>query len=509
MAVHMPPDAGSIHQVQLPDDIRYSDGELTWSSQNGKADDALGHLKDEEIIAILDSTTEDQGYSIFSLRQGSGDVEEPFQLSAFSAQKLPQDVLDKHRLKTLPDSLRVDGKSDLHVIISTRSGTGLAEPFYNSVLQPLLEVLGLKDATALTSTESAETPSHQTKGYHVTVTKDSQTIREFAQARWGNDGRSVSGDAAGSSETIVLLSGDGGVVDLLNGCDEPVYREPRPTIALLPLGTGNALFHSLHKPQYMATDAPVPSPFVLALRTLLKGVSAPLPTFQASFSPGSHIISYSPPPAAVNADPEVGLQKEPKRVDQLYGAIVASYGFHSQLVWESDTPEYRKHGEKRFGMVAQELLKESHVYDATVETLTGGKSQLVTFENTKFNYILATLVSNLEKTFAISPKSKPLDGQLRLVHFGDVGGAKTMDIMMQAYNNGSHVGMTWTKEDGTEDKVGYEAIDEVKVTTLEDNDRWRKVCIDGTIVEIPQGGSMTVKTMPESKFQVLVGPSVL
>lgn len=509
MAVHMPRNTSSIHQIQLPDDIKYSDGELTWASQNGETGEPLGRLKDEEIISILDSATSGQGYSILSLGQSSEDGDEPFKLSSFFTQKLPQDILDKHLLKRLPESLRVDGKSDLHVIISTRSGTGLAEPFYDAVLQPLLQLLGLKDAATPASAESAETPSHQTKGYHVTVTKDSQTIREFAQARWGAHERSSSGEGVGSSETIVLLSGDGGVVDLLNGCDEPVYREPRPTIALLPLGTGNALFHSLHKPQYMATDAPVPSPFVLALRTLLRGVSAPLPTFKASFSSGSHIISYSPPPAAVNADPEAGLQQEPKPVDHLYGAIVASYGFHSQLVWESDTPEYRKHGEKRFGMVAQELLKESHAYDAAVETRAGGRSQPLRTENTKFNYILATLVSNLEKTFTISPGSKPLDGQLRLVHFGDVGGAKTMDIMMQAYNNGSHVGMIWAKEDGTEDRVGYDAIDEVIMTTLEENDRWRKVCIDGTIVEIPQGGSMTVKTMPESKFQVLVDPSVL
>jgi hypothetical protein len=196
-------------------------------------------------------------------------------------------------------------------------------------------------------------------------------------------------------------------------------------------------------------------------------------------------------------------------VRYLFGAVVASYGFHSQLVWESDTPDYRRHGDKRFDMAAQALLKESHAYHAAVEVKYRPHQEFSKLGRDRFNYILATMVSDLQQNFTISPASRPLDGQLRLVHFGDVGGERTLEIMRGAYNNGAHVGMTWTGGDGEKDRVGYEVVEEVKATILEEDARWRKVCVDGTIVEIGQGGWMAVKKVAESKFQILVARSVL
>jgi len=112
-----------------------------------------------------------------------------------------------------------------------------------------------------------------------------------------------------------------------------------------------------------------------------------------------------------------------------------------------------------------------------------------------FNYVLVTLVSNLEKTFAISPASEPLDGVLRLVQFGGATGAKTMEIMTRAYSGGTHVEM---------EEVGYHAVEEVRITTEEVDARWRKVCVDGTIVELPKGGTMVVERSTAPRLQVLV-----
>jgi len=46
---------------------------------------------------------------------------------------------------------------------------------------------------------------------------------------------------------------------------------------------------------------------------------------------------------------------------------------------------------------------------------------------------------------------------------------------------------------------------------VEEEERWRKVCVDGTIVEIPRGGYMSVTRGVESDsgFQVLVDPRVV
>jgi diacylglycerol kinase family enzyme len=391
----------------------------------------------------------------------------------------------------------------VHVVVSTRSGLRLAQDFDQHVLRPLLGAVGLRQS------ESGD------GGYQVTVTRDSNTIRDFA--------RELGKDEHAEEKTILLVSGDGGIVDLLNGLDHSSPPSspsppPPPTIALLPLGTANALFHSLHKPHY-ARPAPTPSPLTLALRTLLKGTAAPLPTFKASFSPGARLISAPVDPAeeqqqkqqqqhpdttTTTAESTTETTTTPTTpIPHLIGAIVASYGFHASLVWESDTPAYRAHGDARFKMAAAELLRVGHAYEVGVEvrrdaspaagfvSVGGGGGG----EGGKFNYVLATLVSNLEKTFAISPAGRPLDGVLRLVHFGDVGGARTMEIMMAAYREGAHVGMP---------DVGYEEVEEVRVTIREEDARWRKVCVDGSVVEVEQGGWMSVQTEKRERLQVLV-----
>ena len=62
-----------------------------------------------------------------------------------------------------------------------------------------------------------------------------------------------------------------------------------------------------------------------------------------------------------------------------------------------------------------------------------------------------------------------------------------------------------TEEDG----VGYDQVDEATVTIFEQDPRWRKVCIDGTVVEIPTGGWMSIRRGETSPFKVLVNESVL
>ncbi|CAK7262803.1 hypothetical protein SEPCBS57363_000230 [Sporothrix epigloea] len=445
-------------------------------------------------------------------------------LNESAIRELPKEVLERHILSGSGPVKQVESSASpsspsLHVIVSTGSGLGQSQAFYDSVLRPLFSVFGLVEVT-----ESGDSVPEGQIPYNLLVTKNSRSITEFAQTL-----DKSSAKIASTPTTIVLLSGDGGVIDLLNGMaeqDEAVDVTQLPAVALLPLGTGNALFHSLHRPDYLAAAAAAaaaasnqkengkampkgPSSFVLGLRALFKGCATPLPNFEAHFSPGSHTVSYS---LQEEEGGQSTLKERAEDVGRLRGAIVASYGFHAQLVWESDTPEYRKHGDKRFGMAAQELLKTSYAYNADVKFTKAGSAASATCQlSRRFNYVLASMVSNLEKTFTISPASEPLDGQLRLIYFGDVGGTKTMDIMMAAYNNGAHVGMRWTSaagggdsEEQAEESVGYDAIDELQVNVLEPDARWRKVCIDGTIVEIPQGGWMKVRKAPMPVLQIIV-----
>ncbi|KAI1437138.1 ATP-NAD kinase-like domain-containing protein [Xylaria sp. CBS 124048] len=480
----------------------------------------------EDIICIL---KEEDAYTILSLKQGQPDTDtdtdaEPLFTLSRSYWNLSND--DENDLQPQLDEFLIDGppahlqpgpRRHVHVLVSTHSGTGLSEQFYNNVLAPLLEELGL----------SASSEPAQNSSYHLLITQDASSVKTFARelgeasyvtANESNGDTTVS--ETGTEHTIVLLSGDGGVVDMLNGyasaVDKTAALDPNtelpnlPLIAILPLGTGNALFSSLHKP--IETPAAA-SDLVRGLRTLLRGKAAPLPSFQALFPTGSRTITYSEPPSPIHTSTGPGnstgsaAEEQTQSINHLYGVVVASYGFHSQLVWESDTPEYRQHGAKRFHMVAAELLRESHAYKATVEldlSSTNTKdSSTRRLDRDEHGYILATLVSNLEKTFCISPASEPLDGQLRLVHFAPVDGLKTMAVMNAAYDGGKHVGMRLGEKE-EEGGVGYEEINEIRITTHEEDSRWRKVCIDGTIVEIPAGGRMVVRTDTRRHLSVLV-----
>ncbi|KAI1302276.1 ATP-NAD kinase-like domain-containing protein [Xylaria venustula] len=455
----------------------------------------------EQVVVILkkEFTRTEQTYEVLSLEQTEKDGKPSFVLRRSSYaenNKGLQDLWDEFGITHPPVHLQPGSQRRLHVIVSTNSGTGLSTQVYENVLAPLLETFGL---TAATSDEPEQ------GSYHLLITQNAESVKEFSK-----DFTVRHQGEANVEHTIVLLSGDGGVIDLLNGYASSTESADSttnlPIIAILPLGTGNALFHSLHK---RVKSPPTTTNLVQGLRTLLRGKAAPLPSFKVTFPEGSRTITYSETsePASTGiystTDSISSLGEQTEYVTHLYGVVVASYGFHSQLVWESDTPEYRKHGAQRFHMVAEQLLKEGHAYRATVEI---GRSSSTTADEASFEkldrdehaYILATPVSNLEKTFCISPASEPLDGQLRLVHFGPVDGAKTMEIMMAAYDGGKHIGI---------DGVGYEEINELRITTHEEDARWRKICIDGTIVEIPAGGRIVVSKEARRHLKVLADGS--
>ncbi|KAI0882754.1 TRM-domain-containing protein [Annulohypoxylon maeteangense] len=475
--------------------IHNSNG-VTADTGQVQSDGDLGSVKPEEIALISrrpQETDKPDSYDIYSLEEGTGEQGSLFNLSTAQITSVPGVLLDEFLNEEVPEYLRSGPSRHVHVVVSSGSGTGLALNFYNSVLRPLLEGLGIYALDPSADLAERSKPNN----YNLVVTQHANSVRDFARGLGDSSQDTV-------RHTVVLLSGDGGIIDFLNArapIEGPNAEANLPLVAILPLGTGNAHFHSQHKLANKITPSPTSSSLVQSLRTLFRGKAAPLPSFKAEFPPGSRIITGE------SSDKE--LESHSDVISHLYGGIVASYGFHSQLVWESDTPEYRKHGAERFKMVAQQLLKESHAYNAIVEFSRKNGPHLHQLDRDRHAYILVAMVSNLEKTFTISPASKPLDGELRLVHFGAVSGQKTMDIMMQAYNEGKHIGMKWTNDDGKEEEVGYDEAKVVKITTLEEDARWRKVCIDGTIVELPQGGSMTVTTEENHHLEVLVDRSVV
>lgn len=414
---------------------------------------------------------------------------------------------------------------DIHVIISILSGRHDAQAYFDQTLKPVL--------------------AQHSVSHTVHTTTSAKSISQLCISRF------IPAACKGVKQTILLLSGDGGVIDIVNTIATTLMRDTydhreasvfvKPVICLFPLGTANAL----------ATSAGISAD---PISTLLTGRPRPLPIFEARFSKGSKLVT------------EYGQAREPithpdDPEPRIYGAVVFSWGLHASLVATSDTPEYRKHGVERFKMAAQELLKESHVYKGKVMTKrdrygdfedlaypalkTASNTQSETDGSVDTNssttttnttppssstdehiYILAPLVSSLEPSFLISPHTQTPSNTLRLLAIApsqtgtpaeraDKNSTELMRILTLAYQNGAHVSAstssTSVNPSNSESDTGpspspptsnpeptviYHPIDSLRIQMHESDEVWRQVCIDGKIVAVNEGGWVQLNMLP-------------
>ena len=352
------------------------------------------------------------------------------------------------------------GKPSLDVIVSTKSGHGHGEKLYENVLKPFLAHVGcIHTLHTTTSTESVN-----------------ELCRDiFLPAANG-----------GEMKMIIMLSGDGGIVDLINGLlpPRPSENQPstapkikegfvKPSITLLPVGTGNALAHS----SGLTGDR------TMGMASLVRGYPQDLPLFTVRFTPPARVVlPLTDESRNVNA-PQLG-----ETVGEAHGAVVFSWALHASLVADSDTPAYRTHGPERFQIAAKENLfpangGQTHAYRGRLSLKRAVNGAWEEVPRDTHGYVLATLCSRLEEKFTISPATKPLDGKLRVVHFGAMAGSEAVRLMQMGYDGGKHV------EDPI---VGYKEIDAMRLEMDEADDsnvdeahggpsRWRRVCIDGKI----------------------------
>lgn len=178
------------HVEDEPAHFIYRDGALSWGSSK---------LLDENIICVTAQPDSSTAHTIFSLAPVEEGSQAPFELRTTRTTLLPQDYLDRHLFQGLPAYLQPD--NEIHVLISTLSGTGLAPAFFDGILHLVLIAIGLADSQ-----------------YRVLRTKDTESVIEFARATLlpaANDG---------TKQTVLMLSGDGGMVDTVNGLLEDGKR---------------------------------------------------------------------------------------------------------------------------------------------------------------------------------------------------------------------------------------------------------------------------------------------
>ncbi len=434
-----------------------------YSPTNGV--DVERSISTENIITVLAS---ELGHTLFYTRQQEDQDNSTGRTSASSLASiatagLPQAVIDQYQPHANSQWLAPasESKTEHHVVVSTGSGTGTAVVVWEKLVQPLLDRLVSSD------------PDYHDDYYEVFKTTSEASVAELTQnvlLPKANEG---------VAQSILLLSGDGGIVDIVNSllAGERSAAYVKPTISLLPLGTGNAL----------ANSSGITGDKTLGLRAMLQGTPKALPLFRAKFSPGANLLV------------DEGRREEPlhsviEGCPVAHGAVVCSWGHHAGLVADSDTTEYRKHGSQRFQMAAKEALFPSdgsppHAYKGHVCVRRPGRDECEDVPRSEHGYILVTFVGQLEAGFTISPDSRPLDGKLRLVHFGALSGQEAMDVMTKAFQGGKHV---------DEASVGYEEIEGLKIEFDEDDARWRRLCIDGKIIRVEKGGWVEVDTKVDS-----------
>lgn len=284
----------------------------------------------------------------------------------------------------------------VHLIVSTRAGQGGAEAYAKNIVTPLLETFKVSfDAHYTTSATS-----------HIEYSRVIHT-----------------------DPLLIFLSGDTTISETVNALPTGLV----PTLAVFPMGSANALYHSLG--------------IVHPLRDLIFGTRRPLETFQVV-----------------------------RNGDAVTALVVFSWALHAALV--SDAGELHEHGADKFRIAAQRNLDAPHTYRGTIQYTRAGKTHTLT----ESSYVLVTNRSNLEQNFVVSPASEPFSPHLQLVHLPPTSGNEIMRILKKGYEGGFTL----------EPEVFYEQVDSMTLRIDEADDRWRRICIDGT-VHVPQGEEITVR----------------
>lgn len=127
--------------------------------------------------------------------------------------------------------------------------------------------------------------------------------------------------------------------------------------------------------------------------------------------------------------------------------------------------------------------------------MRNGKTESLT--RSVWTYVLATLVSHLQEGFNISPHSKPLDGKLRILLCGTMPSRRVTEILGEASQNGNHI---------DDPSVVYLEIEGLFIIIEDLEDQWRRVCIDGKIIQVGLCGWMKVEMCKESFLNLLLMP---
>lgn len=160
--------------------------------------------------------------------------------------------------------------------------------------------------------------------------------------------------------------------------------------------------------------------------------------------------------------------------------VVASWGLHSLIVYESDKSELRsRYGAERFRIAATKILEENPVFKGSIlnnklyySFQNGWRESPIECTQDLSYFVLAAL-SNFEEKFTISPASLVERDQLHMVAIPYSPSVEVMELMNAAYDNGRHI---------SSNLVCYKPVDQELTITLNEATDPDKciICLDGS-----------------------------
>ncbi|KIJ29863.1 hypothetical protein M422DRAFT_187798 [Sphaerobolus stellatus SS14] len=312
---------------------------------------------------------------------------------------------------------------------------------------------------------------------------------------------------------LIISGGDGTIHEVVNGIGAPSRSIH---LVICPQGTANALFSSLFpSPSSIGTI----DPRLLSLQAFLENRTKPLNITRTQIFSDDGQLSES-----------------------LLGVVVASTALHASIL---DTAEHLRQtipGLDRFKVAAMENISRWYRSNGALLTQTDRGAKLYNPATNDFRtlsekdsaiegpfaYFISTVnVDRLEPTFNISPvfaRQPPEAGEMDLIVVRPLrqpGASSDSDsqdvreafsqvlirVLQAAYAEGSHVSLKYGISSVGPDEDGPYVVECLRSNgwtwTPNSNDpKEHLVCVDGTILHIPPGGSAHCQVLMERDYFV-------
>ncbi|GAA6036772.1 hypothetical protein JCM8097_003472 [Rhodosporidiobolus ruineniae] len=435
----------------------------------------------------------------------------------------------------------IEEKTHVTVIVNSTAGRGAAQDVWAGVEQVFQLAAGWDDWDGRIDAPSDGKEKDSWLSWTVVETKkagDGERIgRKMVQRVLKADK-----DRPGvrPREAALVLGGDGTVHELLNGVLSIKHvqhygydsLQPFPLeLVLMPLGTGNALYHHHVPPSNPLYPTNKPLSRLYSLLSFLSGAS---PAASAQLPPRPRHDGLNP----------------------VFTAVVSSAALHAAILHDAEAVRASHPGVERFKLAAQQNASRwvagTLKLAGTVKRYSASSSAWIDQPEQvelggEYAYLTAALTDRFEPTFVPAPFRSPISAlnPLSTAEYADAGGSidvvvirplrhkptaelvaqgngdearerfvqRVWEVSGKMYEEGAHVDLVYPEEERAEEgEHGPEVVEVYRCDHFEwipssrADPKDRLVCLDGTLFDLGEapGGSLKTKALNPEKTQIKV-----